>query len=320
VSTTIAARRILALSGGVGGAKLAWGLAQQLAPGELAIVCNTGDDFEHLGLPICPDLDTVMYTLAGRADPQQGWGLAGESWRVLEALAQLGADSWFRLGDSDLATHLYRGERLRKGAALSEVTRELCSALGVAHEVWPMSDDPVSTMVRTATGELAFQHYFVRDRCAPAVSGFRFAGAERARAQPQLVAALAARQVAATVLCPSNPFVSIDPVLALPGLRERLREGGRPLVAVSPIVGGQALKGPAAKMMQELGMPASALEVARHYRGLIDGFVLDEVDAAHAPAITALGMQVEVLQTVMKGPAEKVDLAEKVLRFARRIA
>jgi len=312
-------KRVVALSGGVGGAKLAWGLAQRLGPEALAVVCNTGDDFEHLGLPICPDLDTVMYTLAGRANPEQGWGLEGETWRTLGALERLGGETWFRLGDLDLATHLHRGKRLREGASVTAVTGELCAALGVAHAVWPMSDDPVRTMVRSGASELAFQHYFVREQCRPAISGFRFEGLERARPQPRLVDALAAERVEAVVICPSNPFVSVDPILNLPGLRGMLHACGAPVIAVSPIVAGHALKGPAAKMMAELGLPVSALEVARHYGDLLDGFVLDQLDADQAAAVEALGVRVEVAQTVMKSAQDRTALADGVLGFARRI-
>jgi LPPG:FO 2-phospho-L-lactate transferase len=320
LSTVEAGSRVVALSGGVGGAKLAWGLAQQLAPTELAIVCNTGDDFEHLGLTICPDLDTVMYTLAGRANPQQGWGLADESWRAIEALGALGGETWFRLGDLDLATHLQRAARLREGATLTQVTRELCNALGVAHPVWPMSDDPVRTMVRSGDVELAFQHYFVRDRCEPPVSGFRFAGIESARVQRDFADALRPGLAAAIVVCPSNPFVSVDPILSLPSLRGLLCAAQAPIVGVSPIVGGKALKGPAAKMMRELGMPASALAVARHYEGLLHGLVIDVLDADQAQAIEALGMRVQISQTVMNSPEDKSKLAADVLRFARNLA
>jgi LPPG:FO 2-phospho-L-lactate transferase len=313
-------RRVIALSGGVGGAKLAWGLAQMLSPEELAIVCNTGDDFEHLGLPICPDLDTVMYTLAGLSNAEQGWGLEGESWRTLEALRRLGGETWFRLGDTDLATHLQRGKRLREGATLARVTAELCTALGVAHPVWPMTDDPVRTIVRTAGGELAFQHYFVREQCRPAVRGFRFDGIEAARPQGGIVEALATGGVEAIVICPSNPFVSVDPILSLPGLRDAIAASEAPVVAVSPIVGGEAIKGPAAKMMAELGMPVTALAVARHYQGLARGMIVDVADAAQAGAVEALGMRVLVTQTVMRTPDDKAKLAQEALSFARRIA
>lgn len=313
-------RRVLALSGGVGGAKLALGLSHQLDASQLAIVCNTGDDFEHYGLPICPDLDTVMYTLSGRNNTEQGWGLAGESWRTMEALAQLGGETWFRLGDLDFATHLQRGALLRSGLSLSEATRALCGQFGIAHPVWPMSDDPVRTLVDTAAGELAFQHYFVREQCRPAVRGFRFDGIERARPQAQFDALLRDATLAATIICPSNPFVSVDPILGLPGVRAALRAGQAPVIAVSPIVGGAAIKGPAAKMLAELDLPSSALAVAEHYGDLLDGFVIDAVDAEFAPAIEQLGVAVLVAQTVMHSLDDRIALAREVLRFAARLA
>jgi LPPG:FO 2-phospho-L-lactate transferase len=314
----------LALSGGVGGAKLAAGLAAVLAPQHLAIVCNTGDDFEHLGLPICPDLDTVMYTLGGRSNAAQGWGLADESWRVIGALGELGGDTWFRLGDLDIATHLYRLSRQRAGASLTTITDELCGRYGVRHAVWPMADAPVRTMVQVAggplKGELPFQHYFVRERCQPPVGGFRFAGIDAAAPQARMLELLDRGAVGAIVICPSNPFVSVDPILHLPGLHSRLKAAGAPIVAVSPIVGGRALKGPAAKMMEELGMPVTSRAVAEYYGDLLDGFVIDTADAADARAIEALGPKVCVTPSVMNGPQERRALAAAVLDFARSLA
>ena len=279
--------KFLAISGGVGGAKLALGLARVLRPEQLTVVANTADDFEHLGLHIAPDLDTVMYTLAGLNNTEQGWGLAGETWRFLDALERLGGENWFRLGDMDLATHLYRSECMRRGESLTEVTAGLCDRLGVQAGLIPMTDDPVRTVVHTDQGELAFQHYFVREQCRPAVSGFHFDGIERARPQAQMLDLLTDPALAAIILCPSNPFVSIDPVLQLPGLRKAIVHSGAPVIAVSPIVGGIALKGPAAKMMSELGLRVSAEAVAAHYKGLVNTFVLDEGDAKLAPAIEA---------------------------------
>jgi LPPG:FO 2-phospho-L-lactate transferase len=313
-------RQVLALSGGVGGAKLALGLTHNLEPQQLAIVCNTGDDFEHYGLPICPDLDTVMYTLAGRNNSEQGWGLAGESWRTMETLAGLGGETWFRLGDLDFATHLQRGALLRGGASLSAATRELCAHFGIDYPVWPMSDEPVRTLVATAGGELNFQHYFVREQCRPAVKGFRFDGIERARPQAQFIELLHSTQLAAVVVCPSNPFVSIDPILRLPGVDAALRDTKAPVIAVSPIVGGVALKGPAAKMFTELQLPSTALAVAEHYGDLLDGFVIDAADAALAPAIEELGVAVHVTQTVMHTLEDRIELARAVLQFATRLA
>ena len=307
---------IVALSGGVGGAKLALGLSRVVAGAELLVVANTGDDFEHLGLTICPDLDTVTYTLSGLANLELGWGRADETWGFMAALEQLGGETWFNLGDGDLALHLLRGERLARGDSLSSVTRAVTERLGIAARIVPMSDDPVRTYVRTADGPLAFQHYFVRDRCEPAVGGFEFRGIEGARPQAEFIAALAADDLRAVVITPSNPFVSIDPILELPGVRRALADAAAPIIAVSPIVGGQAIKGPAAKMMAELGMPGSALAVAGHYGDLLDGFVLDRVDAEQAAAVSDLGPRPLVTGTVMQSLQDRETLARDVLAFA----
>ena len=316
---------ILALAGGVGGAKLAAGLQSALdRPEDLLTVVNTGDDFEHLGLTICPDLDTVMYTLSGRANPETGWGLAGESWNFLEALGALGGEDWFRLGDRDLATHVERTRRLRAEETLSRVTSDLCGRLGVPSRVAPMSDDPVRTVVETPDRDLPFQEYFVRRRCEPAVRGFRFEGAAAARMSAALEAALTDPTLEAVVICPSNPYLSIDPILAVPGVRAALAGSAAPVVAVSPIVGGRAIKGPAAKIMEELGVEVSAAAVAARYRDLLDGFVLDETDRALAAAIESEGaasarapLQVTVEQTVMRTGEDRTRLAAQVLGFAR---
>lgn len=312
-------RHCVALSGGVGGAKLALGLARVLPGDSLTVVCNTADDFDHLGLRICPDLDTVMYTLAGISNRVTGWGQAHETWSFLEALSHLGGETWFRLGDRDLATHVERTRRLRAGETLTEVTAALCRALGIAARVLPMSDDPVRTVVLTETGELSFQHYFVRDACAPPVSGFRFGGVDTARPSPAFLAALEDDATAATLVCPSNPFVSVDPVLALEGVEAALRRTGVPVVAVSPIVGGAAIKGPAAKMMAELGMPVTVVGVARHYRerDLLDGFVIDDADARQATEIEDLGLPTLVTGTVMETLADRERLARETIDFAR---
>ncbi len=310
---------ILALAGGVGGAKLADGLARILAPGELTIAVNTGDDFSHLGLHVSPDLDTVMYTLAGRNNPETGWGLAGETWAFMEALERLGGATWFRLGDQDLATHIERTRRLGAGETLSAVTADLSARLGVRHPIVPMSDDAVRTMVLTDRGRLAFQDYFVRLKCAPRVTAFEFDGAEAARPAPALSSLMRQGAVAACVICPSNPYVSVDPILAVPGIRRWLEARAFPLVAVSPIVGGRALKGPAAKMMGEIGVEVSALGIARHYGGLLDGLVIDTSDESLAPAIEAEGARVAVTGTVMKSAAGRAALAEAVLSFAETL-
>ena len=306
---------ILALAGGVGGARLADGLAALLGP-ELAVIVNTGDDFEHLGLSVSPDLDTVMYTLAGIANAETGWGIAGESWNFLDQVERLGGPGWFRLGDRDLATHVLRSERLRQGERLTAITADLCRRLGIAAGVLPMCDGPVRTMVETEAGPLAFQDYFVRLRCAPAVTGFAFAGVERAGPSPEFRAALGDAGLAAILVCPSNPFVSIDPILAVPGLEALLRGRGVPIVAVSPIIGGAAVKGPAAKMMQELGLEVSALAVAEHYRGFIDALLIDQADAALAPRIESLGMAAPVAPTLMRTRADRRDLAARCLEIA----
>ncbi len=308
----------VALSGGVGGAKLALGLSRVLPGDSLIVVCNTADDFDHLGLRVCPDLDTVMYTLAGISNRDTGWGQAHETWSFLEALAHLGGETWFRLGDRDLATHVERTRRLRAGESLTGVTAALCGALGIAARVLPMSDHPVRTVVLTETGELSFQHYFVRDACAPTVSGFRFDGIDKARPSPAFLEALEADATAAILVCPSNPFVSVDPVLALDRVEAALRRTEVPVVAVSPIVGGAAIKGPAAKMMAELGMPVTAVGVARHYRerDLLDGFVIDDADAGQAAEIEGLGLPTLVTGTVMETLADRERLARETFDFA----
>lgn len=310
----------LALSGGVGGAKLLLGLSKTLAPEAALFVANTADDFTHHGLNICPDLDTVLYTLAGWNNQELGWGQAGETWHFLEALDRLGGEAWFRLGDRDLATHVLRTEWLRQGKTLSEATEQLAQQMGIRHQIAPMSDDPVQTLVHTQDqGDLAFQHYFVRDRCKPAVSGFSFEGIEAARPAPALAQALGP-SLKAVILGPSNPFVSIDPILALPGVQEALAQLGRPLIVVSSIVGGKALKGPAAKMMRELKMPQTALALAQRYAerygGLATGFVLDAQDEAQAKDIEALGLRVLVTNTVMQTLPDRVALARQVVAFA----
>jgi LPPG:FO 2-phospho-L-lactate transferase len=307
--------KVVALAGGVGGAKLAHGLAQVLAPEALAIAVNTGDDFEHLGFHISPDLDTVMYTLAGVADRERGWGLAEETWHFMAALERLGGPAWFRLGDRDLATHVERTGRLRRGESLSEVTRQLFSAFGVKALVVPMSDEAVRTLVQTDDGALEFQHYFVGEQCRPRVRALEYRGAERARPSPAFLAAL--REAAGVIVCPSNPYLSIAPILAIPGVKEALR-AARPVVAVSPIVGGQALKGPAAKIMRELGVEPSALEVARYYRGIVDALVIDRADAPLAPTIEALGMRTLVTDSVMRSDADRARLARDCLGLMRK--
>jgi len=303
--------RVVALAGGVGGAKLADGLAQALSPAELTIIVNTGDDFEHFGLWISPDLDTVCYTLAGIANPETGWGRVDESWEAYESFSQLGGPDWFRLGDRDLGTHLERTRRLDGGQPLSRITADFCAAWGVAHRILPMSDDPIPTVVLSEEGELAFQEYFVARRCQPEVRGFRFEDVERAKPAPGVLSALEEAEL--VVICPSNPWVSVDPILAVPGVRQAVAE--RAVVAVSPIIGGRAVKGPAAKMYRELGLEPSALAVAEHYGSLLDGLVFDQVDDALKGDIEALGVKTLTTDTLMKSPQDRLRLAQQVLEF-----
>jgi LPPG:FO 2-phospho-L-lactate transferase len=308
---------ILALAGGVGGAKLAEGLARALRPQDVSIAVNTGDDFEHLGLRISPDLDTVMYTLAGIANPDTGWGQAGETWAFMEALEKLGGPAWFRLGDRDLATNVERTRRLVAGESLSSVTDVLCERLGLEHRLIPMCDEPVPTRVRTGTGWLDFQHYFVREQCRPALSEIRYEGAGTTAPSPGLRGVLASPSLEGVVICPSNPYLSVGPILALQGVREAVR-ACRTVVAVSPIVGGQAIKGPAAKIMRELGVEVSALGIARFYEGLVSILVIDRTDAGLAPEIEALGMRAAVTDTVMRNAASRMRLAQECIALARK--
>jgi LPPG:FO 2-phospho-L-lactate transferase len=299
--------KIVALAGGVGGAKLAHGLAQILPPENLTVIVNTGDDFEHYGLTICPDLDTVCYTLAGLANPKTGWGRINESWNAFENFSKLGGPDWFQLGDQDLGTHLERTRRLKAGESLSQITRDFCRAWGIEHTILPMSDQPVRTVVATQEGDLAFQEYFVHRRCEPKVKGFRFEGVDRAKPAPGLYEAIQAAE--AVIICPSNPWVSIDPILRV------LSKIEKPIYAVSPIIGGETVKGPAAKMYRELGIEPSAFAVANHYRGLLTGFVLDSVDAQLIGTVQGLNMQVLVTNTLMNSHDNRRQLANELLSF-----
>jgi LPPG:FO 2-phospho-L-lactate transferase len=310
--------RVLALAGGVGGAKLASGLADVLSE-RLTVLVNTADDFEQLGLHISPDLDTVMYTLAGIANRQTGWGLADETWTFMSQIERLGGPIWFQLGDRDLATHVARTERLVRGESLTAVTADLCRRLGVRPRLLPMSDDPVRTLVHSDAGTLPFQDYFVRLKCEPKVKGFAFEGAMQATYNSALDDLLTDKGRLAVVICPSNPYVSVDPILALPKLRERLRASGAPIIAVSPIVGGAAIKGPAAKMMRELGRASSVASIAHHYSGLADALVIDEADRDSAAQIAQLGMRVRVAHTVMRTQADRVTLARECLALAAEL-
>jgi len=303
---------LLALAGGVGGAKLAQGLSRILRPEDLAIVVNVGDDFEHLGLHISPDVDTVVYTLAGIANPEIGWGVAGETWSFMDALGVLGGETWFQLGDRDLATHIERTRLLADGMPLSEVTRRLARKLGVAAAVIPASDDPIRTFVATDEGELEFQQYFVRRHCAPRVLRLFYRHADKARPAAVDGTPWTKMEIAGVIICPSNPHLSIAPILAMPTARAWLENRRFPVAAVSPIVAGQALKGPAAKIIAELGTEPTALAVARLYAGLVDFFVIDPSDAALAGPIRALGMEAVVLDSVMKSLGDRERLAREI--------
>ncbi len=306
--------RILAITGGVGGAKLGLGLAQLLSPEELIFAVNAGDDFTHMGLEISPDLDTLTYTLADLANPDTGWGRRDESWEFMAALAEMGGETWFQLGDRDLALHVRRTDLLRQGASRTEAAAIIGRALGVAFQLLPMSDESVRTTVHTDRGALAFQHYFVRDRCQPEVTGFEFQGLDAARPNPAILSCLDG--VDGIVICPSNPYVSVDPMLHLPGMRDALLAASAPVVAVSPIVGGAAIKGPTAKMMRELAIPNTAAAVAAHYGDLLDGFILDEQDKGLEDA---LGVPAIVTQTVMVTLQDRVNLARDVLAFVQKL-
>jgi LPPG:FO 2-phospho-L-lactate transferase len=301
--------KIVALAGGVGGAKLAHGLAQILPPEDLTIIVNTGDDFEHLGLYISPDLDTVCYTLAGLANPETGWGRVDETWQTISNIEKLGGPGWFRLGDQDIATHLERTRRMKDGQSLSQITRDFCAAWGIQHTVLPMSDQPVRTIVETNEGDLPFQEYFVHRRCEPRVKAFRFDGA--GSAEPAPGAREAIRSAGAVILCPSNPWVSIDPILSVLHLLSPVL-GPPSTVAVSPIIGGKTVKGPAAKMFAEMGIEPTALAVAEHYKNFLMGFVVDSVDSELAKRIRIPTL---VTNTLMNSLTDRALLAQDVLHF-----
>ncbi|MGE0416468.1 MAG: 2-phospho-L-lactate transferase [Acetobacteraceae bacterium] len=304
---------IIALSGGVGGAKLALGLSRVLPAEDLLVVVNTGDDFEHLGLCISPDIDTVTYTLAGLANRELGWGRADETWSFMETTEALGGETWFRLGDRDVALHVERTRRLRNGESLSTVTAGIAERLGIPQRIVPMSDDPVRTRLLTQDGWLDFQEYFVHRRCEPVVSQLEFHGAATARPHPAFMEALADPKLDAVVICPSNPFISVEPILAIPGVREAMAACAAPVIAVSPIIAGRAVKGPTAKMMAELGLDPSAGTVAQRYRDLLDGYVIDHADMSEVVSIDARVMLAQTLMTTME---DREALARTVLEAA----
>lgn len=308
--------KVVALAGGVGGARLADGLAQTLPPHSLTIIVNTGDDFEHLGLTICPDLDTVCYTLAGIANPVTGWGRSGETFQALETLADLGGPTWFRLGDKDLGLHLERTLRKKSGQSLSQITQHICKSFAIPVTIMPMSDDAVSTWVYTTEGAMPFQEYFAQRECKPKVTGFRFEGAQQAAPAPGALQAI--QDADFVVICPSNPWVSVDPILAVPGMLSALKS--KKVSAISPIIGGQTVKGPAAKMYAEMGIKPSAFSVAKHYQSLLNGFILDNQDANLEDEISGLGLRTLVTNTWMKTSLDRRELARDVLQFAQAIS
>jgi LPPG:FO 2-phospho-L-lactate transferase len=304
--------KTVALAGGVGGAKLVEGLSKVLRSKDLTVIVNTGDDFVHLGLKICPDLDTVCYTLAGYANPATGWGRSQETWMALETLGILGGPTWFRIGDQDLGLHLERTRRIKDGFSLSQITGEFCAAFGVKVKVLPMSDDDVRTIVITKEGELQFQEYFVRQACRPQITGFRFEGIAAAVPAPGVIKAIQSADL--VVFCPSNPWVSLDPILSVSGIKTALLDKVK-TIGVSPIIGGTTLKGPAAKMYTELGISPSALAVANHYQDILTHFIIDRVDASLDASIQNLGVKTTITNTIMKTQKEKIRLAKEVLEF-----
>lgn len=307
---------VVAISGGVGGAKLALGLDRSLPAGDLTVLVNTGDDFDHLGLKICPDIDTVLYTLADLADPAQGWGRRDETWTLMQTLASLGEETWFKLGDADTALHVARTRRLKAGSTLTEVTEHFRAQFGIASPILPMTNQCVQTRIDTDEGDLAFQEYFVRRRCTPRARAIRFVGAADAAPAPGVAAALASPGLEAIVLCPSNPYLSIDPILAIAGLRKALENRAAPLIAVSPLIGGAAVKGPTAKIMQELGIPMTPVSIFEHYRGLIDALVVDSVDAEAASGLPIPTFATATLMTTLD---DRLRLAQFVLECARTL-
>ena len=309
----------LALSGGIGGAKLALGLEHIFNSPKLMIAGNTGDDFEHFGLNISPDLDTLMYTLSGKSDLERGWGLANETWSFMKAMKEIGGEAWFQLGDRDLAIHVERTRRLNEGGKLSLITSSFCRKFGVRSQIVPATDDPLKTLVKTPKGILSFQHYFVRDQCRPKILGLKYEGSENAHPCPPLEEALESSLLETVVVCPSNPFLSIDPILAVKGVREKLKSSKARVIAISPIVGGDAVKGPTANNMRDLGFTVSACSIAKYYSDFIDGFILDKRDKKEITEIEFLGIRVGLADTVMTDLKSKIKLAEDVLRFSETL-
>ncbi len=307
--------KVVVLTGGVGGAKLVLGLAQIMPPANITAIVNTGDDFRHLGLWVSPDIDTLLYTLSGKANAAQGWGREGETWQFMAALRSLGGADWFNLGDGDLALHALRTEALAQGETLSAVTRRFGKAWSVDVTMLPMSDDPVATHLATDAGDLPFQRYFVEQRCLPVVRAIRFEGAHAAKPAPGVIEAIRDPATRAILIAPSNPYLSVDPILAVPGVRAALAEASAPVVAVSPIVGGKAVKGPTGKLMDELGVSATPATIAAHYAGILDGLLVDERDAADG-----LALPHAFADTLMTTLDDRARVARAALELAGRIA
>lgn len=312
-----AEKTVVALCGGIGGAKLAHGLYQALEPDALTVIVNTADDFQHLSLQISPDLDTVLYTLGGRSDMERGWGRAGETWKFMEALAEIGGEQWFNIGDSDIAMHVFRTHWLQWGKTLSGFADNVARRFGIGAKIIPMTDDTVSTWISTDDGLMPFQHYFVKEQCRPELRGIHFEGAAQAKPPHSALAALSDPRLCAIIICPSNPYLSIDPILAIPGMKDAILAAGCPVVAVSPIISGQAVKGPAAKIMTELGFHPSWETVARHYEGLADGILIDEGDPQEGARKSRL--VVETASIIMKSLEDRRRLGQTVLAFAEAL-
>ncbi len=309
--------KYLALSGGVGGAKLALGLSQVLNEEQLLVVVNTGDDFQHLGVSISPDIDTLIYTLSGLNNKELGWGRQDESWNFMQACEELGMGTWFRLGDKDLALHLFRTQALSQGLTLSEVTRQLCKRFNIKTQIVPMSDDPVKTFVNTTIGRLPFQEYFVKHRCEPEVTGLEYEGIDNAKISLSFDQYLNEPALQAIIICPSNPFLSIQPILSLPMMRDKLKEITPPVIVVSPIVEGQALKGPTAKMMEELNIDCDVNGVVELYADIADGIIIDNKDSAYVEEIESRGIKVHTSNIVMQSLQDRIDLAREVIQFSK---
>ena len=309
----------LALSGGIGGAKLSLGLEHVIQSPKLMIAGNTGDDFRHMGLYISPDLDTLMYTLSGRSDPERGWGLADETWSFMETIKEMGGETWFQLGDRDLATHVERTNRLNQDEKLSAITSLFCNKYGIKAQIIPATDDPLQTLVETEGGLVSFQYYFVKEQCKPKIISLQFNGSETAKPCSDLEQVLGSSKLETVIICPSNPFLSIDPILSVKGIKDGLKQNRAKVIAVSPIVGGDAVKGPTAKNLRDLGYPVSALAVAKYYSSFINGFVLDKRDEHDASLIESLGIKVFLEDTIMTDLKSKIRLAKRVLDFSKSL-